>query len=135
MYTQIKRPRVFCCLDENNDTCKRLTEVLNSCGATYCCVISARDICSALWWAKSERFDLYILGRSFADGTGLELCRKLREFDPHTPIFFYAEDADDSERRLEGLAAGAQAYLVKPDVDELAATVLRLLDHKGRIAA
>ena len=135
MHTQMKRPRVFCCLDEDGETCKWLTEVLNSCGATYCYVISARDIGSALWWARSERFDLYILGREFADGTGLEICRQLRESDPHTPIIFCAENAGESERRLEGLAAGAQAYLVKPDVDELAATVLRLLDDKGRVAA
>ena len=135
MHTHMKRPRVFCCLDENGETCERLTEVLNTCGATYCYVISARDVGSALWWARSEHFDLYILGREFADEMGLELCRQLREFDPHTPIIFYAEDAGDFERRLEGLTAGAQAYLVKPDMDELAATVLRLLDDKRRVAA
>ena len=135
MHTQMKRPRVFCCLDEEGETCNRLTEALNTCGATYCYVISARNVSSVLWWARSERFDLYILGRSFADGAGLELCRKLREFDSHTPVIFYAGDADDPERRLEGLAAGAQAYLVKPDVEELAATVLRLLDDKRRVAA
>lgn len=135
MHTHMKRPRVFCCLDENGETCKRLTAVLNSCGATYCYVISALDVGSALWWAKSERFDLYILGQGFPDGTGLELCRQLRESDPHTPIIFYAEDAGDFERRLEGLAAGAQAYLVNPEVDELAATVLRLLDDKRQVAA
>ena len=40
-----------------------------------------------------------------------------------------------SARRLEGLAAGARAYLVRPDVEELAVTILHLLDDKGRIAA
>lgn len=114
MRTQMKRPCVFCCLDEDGETCKRLTEVLNSCGATYCYVISARNVSSALWWARNERFDLYVLGKQFRDETGLELCRKLREFDPHAPVIFHAEDADDSESRLPGQAAGGAGIHRQP---------------------
>lgn len=130
-----QKRRIFCCVDDNGETCVGLTGVLNRCGGTGCNVVCARASASALWWASSERFDLYILGREFPDGTGLELCRKLREFDPRTPVIFYAEDAGDSERRLEGLAAGAQAYLVRPDLEELAVTVLRLLNDEGLVAA
>jgi two-component system, NarL family, response regulator DevR len=60
------------------------------------------------------------------DGTGVELCRLIREFDPHNPILFYsaagyARDIEDA------LSAGAQAYLVKPvSLDELKQAVAQL---------
>jgi DNA-binding response OmpR family regulator len=135
MFAQTQRPRIFCCIDDNGETCVRLTEKLNLAGGLACDVISAREAKSALWWARNERFDLYILDKEFPDGSGLELCRKLREVYPHTPIIFYSEDAGDSESRLAGISAGAQAYLVKPDVEELAVVVLRLLDGRGQVAA
>lgn len=135
MLTRPKRVRVLCCVDDQGETCVRLTEVLNRCGDVGYDVISAREAGSALWWLKNERFDLYILDRELPDGTGLELCRKIREFDNHTPVIFYAEDAGEAERRLAGLSAGAQAYLVKPDVEELAVTVLRMLGGHRTAAA
>ena len=60
------------------------------------------------------------------DGSGIGLCRLIREFDPDTPILFYsaASYARDIE---EALRSGAQAYLVKPaGFDDLEQTVARL---------
>ena len=91
--TRQKRSRVFRCVDDNGETCMQLTSLLKQAGGAVCDIISARDTRSARWWAGNERFDLYILGGELSDGTGLELCRKIREFDPHTPVIFYAEDA------------------------------------------
>ena len=82
-------------------------------------VVSARDFTEGLRLAKQGYFDFYILDNWLPDGTGVELCRRIREFDPHTPILFYSGIA--YERNVqEGLNAGAQAYLTKPvDTDEL----------------
>src|SRR5215216_5850010 len=110
MPTRPGRLRVFCCVDDNGETCVRLTEVLNRCGGDGYDVVCAREAASALWWLSNERFDLYILDHKFPDGSGLDLCRKIRELDRNTPIVFYAEDAGESDCRLEGLSAGAQAY-------------------------
>jgi DNA-binding response OmpR family regulator len=47
------------------------------------------------------------------DQSRVDLCRFIREFDPHTPILFYsaAAYARDIE---EALRAGAQDHLAKP---------------------
>lgn len=61
--------------------------------------------------------------------SGLEVCQYLRENDAGIGIVFLtAHNLRDD--RLSGLAAGADAYLVKPvDIDELILTVSRLLDR------
>jgi len=55
----------------------------------------------------------------------LELCRRLREFSPQIPIVFYSNDAREIDRQ-KGLATGAQAYLIKPEIDTVLPTILRL---------
>jgi DNA-binding response OmpR family regulator len=65
---------------------------------------------------------------SYAPGcSGIDLCKKLREFDPSTPILFYSGAAYESDKQ-QAFAAGAQGYLVKPvDNDELIEQVSRLI--------
>ena len=82
----------------------------------------------AIRLAQGCRFDLYVLDQRFPDGTGVELCSKIREFDPFALIIIYSGAAYESDRN-EALHAGARAYLVKPAVDELVETVNRLLDE------
>jgi len=61
------------------------------------------------------------------DRSGVELCRAIREFDPHTPILFYSAAAYAHDIR-EAVRAGAQRYLVKPVIpDELRQTVTQLI--------
>ena len=61
------------------------------------------------------------------DRSGVELCRAIREFDPHTPILFYSAAAYAHDIR-EAISAGAQRYLVKPVIpDELRQAVTQLI--------
>jgi DNA-binding response OmpR family regulator len=61
-------------------------------------------------------------------GTGVELCRRIRAFDPHTPVLFYSAAAYPRDMQA-AFSAGAQAYLVKPvRFDELMRAVT-LLTH------
>src|SRR5205085_6682066 len=46
-------------------------------------------------------------------GDGIELCRRLRAFDPNTPVVFCTGTSEETVRE-KALSAGAQAYLVKP---------------------
>jgi DNA-binding response OmpR family regulator len=76
-------------------------------------IICARNFDEALRLAGRQGFDLFILDNWLPDQSGVELCRAIREFDPHTPILFYS--AAGYKRDIEeGLSAGAQGYLVKP---------------------
>jgi CheY-like chemotaxis protein len=62
------------------------------------------------------------------------LCRKIREFDRHTPIIFYSGAAFDSDKE-EALYAGAQAYVAKPHIEQLIQTVHRLLNDQPSTGA
>jgi DNA-binding response OmpR family regulator len=90
-------------------------------------LICASGFNEGLSSARRGYFDLYILDSWLPDRSGFELCRAIRNFDPHTPILFcsaaaYARDIEDA------LRAGAQDYLVKPVIpDELRQAVARLI--------
>jgi DNA-binding response OmpR family regulator len=82
---------------------------------------------SALLLARSNQFDLYMIDNWMPGGSGIDLCKKLREFDSNTPILFYSGAAFDRDKQ-EAFASGAQGYLTKPvDSDELVKEVIRLI--------
>ena len=83
----------------------------------------------ALELAKSEKFDLYVLDKRLPDGSGLELCKRLTALTPGVPCIFYTGDAYETHRQ-EAVAAGADAYVPKPDVDQLLETVNYFLSQK-----
>jgi CheY-like chemotaxis protein len=97
-------------------------------------VITAGSIHDALRLIETEEFDLYILDKRLPDGSGLDLCRKFTEVTPHIPIIFYSGDAYALHRQ-EGLCAGAEAYVSKPEIDKLIKTVEQLLAEKDCAAA
>lgn len=81
----------------------------------------------ALLLARSNQFDLYMIDNWMPGGSGIDLCKKLREFDLRTPILFYSGAAYDRDKQ-EAFASGAQGYLTKPvDNDELIKEVFRLI--------
>jgi DNA-binding response OmpR family regulator len=83
---------------------------------------------------QTERFDLYLLDARLPDLDGFELCRRMRAFDPHTPILFFsgAAYADDKKR---GIEAGADAYVIKPDLDGLLASIKQFVSHAENATA
>jgi two-component system OmpR family response regulator len=91
-------------------------------------VLPARSTREAFQAAQKRDFDLYLLNSRFSDGSGFELCRQLREFKPQTPIVFYSGDAHETDKQ-KGLAAGADAYIVKPDVDNILPTIFQLVSQ------
>jgi DNA-binding response OmpR family regulator len=98
------------CAEDDKDTCDLLSLVLGNSGYE---VVPAHTFVDALSKALAQRFDIYLLDNHMPDGSGVELCKQIREFDPETPIIFYTADAFDREKE-EAMNAGANAYLVKP---------------------
>jgi DNA-binding response OmpR family regulator len=78
--------------------------------------------------AKQGQYDLYVLDKRLPDGTGLELCEKLNEITPGVPCIFYTGDAYEIHRR-EAMAAGAAAYVAKPNIEGLISAVHELLSN------
>ena len=94
----------------------------------------AQSVEEAFAKAQTESFDLYVLDKRLPDGSGTDLCRMLNDVTPGVPCIFYTGDAYEMHRQ-EALAAGARAYVSKPDVEELIQTVQRLMSERECAAA
>jgi DNA-binding response OmpR family regulator len=90
-------------------------------------VICAENAAQAISFARTRKFDLYLLDNWMPELAGDILCRKLREFDSTTPILFYSGAAYESDK-AGAMAAGAQGYLIKPgEPNELRSEILKLI--------
>lgn len=114
------------CVDDHEDTSFMLTHLL---GQSNFEVKTAKSMNDALVLIELEEFDLYVLDKRLPDGSGLDLCAKLNAATPNVPVIFYSGDAYQLHRQ-EGLCAGAEAYVIKPDIDGLIETVQTLLADK-----
>lgn len=119
------------CVDDHADTPEMLKLLLSE--SDYL-VHTANNIESAMQLAKTHEFDLYVLDNRLPDGSGLELFSKLGQLTPGVPCIFYTGDAYEVHR-LEAMAAGAAAYVAKPDVDALVEAVHKLLADRECAAA
>jgi DNA-binding response OmpR family regulator len=92
-------------------------------------VVTGSTIASGVSLATAEEFDLYLLDSWLPDGSGLELCQRIRTFDKTTPILFYSAAAYAADHDL-AIECGAQAYLVKPSQpSELCELVTSLIER------
>jgi DNA-binding response OmpR family regulator len=119
------------CIDDHLDTSEMLQLILAH--EDYE-VATADSIQKALELAGNQEFDLYVLDRHLPDGSGLELCQQLSKLTPGVPCIFYSGDAYDIHRS-EALAAGADDYVAKPDIDRLIECVRKLLAERECAAA
>jgi CheY-like chemotaxis protein len=118
-------------VDDHEDSAEMLRLMLSS--EDYSVQI-ASSIEEALTKAQMEDFDLYVLDKRLPDGSGTDLCRMLNEAKPGVPCIFYSGDTYEIHRQ-EALAAGARAYVPKPDVDGLIETVHKLMAERECAAA
>lgn len=128
---QTTKRRVFCA-EDHDDTRQLLSLLL---GQSDYEVEAAGTISDGLRMINLKPFDLYLLSGRFPDGSGVELCRRIREFDPLTPILFYSAAAYEADRQ-SAFSAGAQAYLNKPgNISELINTISQLINQTERAVA
>ena len=119
------------CIDDHDDTSEMLSLILSQEDFE---VVTSRTMEEALELARAGAFDLYVLDKHLPDGSGLDLCARLNEVTPGVPCLVYSGDAY-AIHRSEALAAGAHAYVVKPDIEGLIETVHKLLSEKQCAAA
>lgn len=119
------------CVEDDKDCYELLQFVLENEGFR---VVSCATSNEGLQMAKQNSFAAIILDNRLADISGIEICQQIRIYDKQTPIIFYTASAYPKDREA-GLAAGANAYLVKPnDFDNLVATTLSLVEESEQIA-
>jgi DNA-binding response OmpR family regulator len=119
------------CVDDHHDTSEMLKLLLSQ--EDYE-VVTALSMEEAITLAKDEVFDLFVLDKRLPDGSGLELCEKLKVLAPGSACIFYTGDAYEIHRQ-EAFEAGADAFVAKPDIEVLIKTVHDLLTNSECAAA
>lgn len=111
------------CVHEDDETCKTLTEPLARLGHE---VTNTPSIARALYVAATQHFDLFIIDRFNLDRVGLDVCRKIRQMNPQTPILIYTGAARGVEPG-DVDAVGAAYFFPKPNLKELVSHVKKLV--------
>jgi DNA-binding response OmpR family regulator len=114
------------CIDDHQDTSEMLKLLLSQEDYEVVTAVTCEE---ALQLATAQEFDLYVMDRHLPDGSGLQLCKDLAKATPGVPCIFYSGDAYDIHRS-EALAAGADDYVTKPDIDGLIESVRELLSER-----
>ena len=114
------------CVDGNEDNRLLMVYMLQQMNYES---LAAPTMIDGLALAISEPFDLFILDYWYDDGTGVQLCERIRRFDYVTPILFFSAWTPNSARE-EAMRAGALAYLIKPALNDVMLEVTTLLADK-----
>ena len=113
-------------VDDHDDSAEMLKLVLAD--ADYE-VESARTVEQALEVASQIEFDLYVVDKRLPDGSGLELLKQLEKLTPGIPSIVYTGDVYEVHRE-QAMAAGAHAFVCKPDIETLIKTVHEFLSER-----
>lgn len=95
-------------------------------------VETARTVRQALeCLGAAARYDLLVLDVTLPDGTGFEVCERVRAHDARTPILFLTA-SDEEVSIIRGLDSGGDDYLTKPfRLGELLSRIRALLRRAG----
>lgn len=118
-------------VDDDQDSREMLSVLLKFYEIEAKAVATAAQALSSV---QTESFDMYLLDSQLPDLDGFELCRRMRAFDPHTPILFFSGAAYETDKR-KGIEAGANAYVIKPDLDGLLGTITQFVPCAKSVAA
>ena len=116
-------------VDDHQDTRLMMAALLQDCGYG---VLTAGSVAEGLELAREINFDLYILDVRLPDGSGVELCQKLRALNATIPTLYYSAYGDEADHQ-DALKICGDAYLKKPvciaDIQETIARLLAAADQ------
>jgi two-component system KDP operon response regulator KdpE len=104
----IHHPSVLLC-DSELQSIRALTVVLRAAGVSVCAMQTAEE---ALTRAALSVPDLAIIELELTDASGVEVCRRLREWSS-MPLIVVSRVSDE-DRVVDAFAAGADDYITKP---------------------
>src|SRR5919112_6348287 len=117
--------RRILCAESNRDVGDLIALMLTRKGYEVESVQTAAECLAA---ASTDRYDLYILNDTYIDADSLELCQRLRELDPVTPVLLFSLESSGPHRQQRAVEAGTQIYKSKTsDFVSLVQTIDRLL--------
>ena len=89
----------------------------------------ARTVCEAKQYlSELDRYDLLILDVTLPDGTGFDICEKVRKENQQIPIIFLTA-SDEEVSIIRGLDSGGDDYITKP----FSVGILKTADAKAPI--
>lgn len=81
--------------------------------------------------AEISKYDLLILDVTLPDGTGFDVCERVRKQNPQIPIIFLTA-SDEEVSVIRGLDSGGDDYITKPfKLGELCSRIRALLRRAG----
>lgn len=108
----VRTERVVLLVEDDADLRRSLAAALSGPGTR----VLATDLLRTAWHLfGTEKPDLAVLDISLPDGTGLELCQRIRDHQDlrFTPVIMLTARGE-LEAKAAGFSAGADQYLVKP---------------------
>lgn len=116
------------CSEDDPDSREMICLILAQEGFETVCPDASRNVLAI---AKEEMFDAYLLDNWTPGMSGLELCQRIRDFDPYTPIVFYSGAAYEDDKAA-ALSVGAQIYVTKPSSPDDLVAAIRLAISTSR---
>lgn len=108
-----------------------LTYSLKKNGFDLTVVRTVREAMSLL--LQPEAFDLVLLDVTLPDGSGFDVCEKIRSLGSSIPVIFLTA-ADEETNIIRGLDGGGDDYITKPfKLGELCSRIRALLRRSARI--
>lgn len=111
------------CVDDDEDTRNLLQHLLEYSDLE---AVAVQDTAAALRLIAQEQFSLYIIDGQMPGVSGLGLCQQIRLHDKKTPVIIFSGHGYPTDREA-GMNAGANVYIVKPNISEVVPTIRRLL--------
>jgi OmpR-family two-component system manganese-sensing response regulator len=127
--TDKSAPRRILCVEDDRDTCEVLRFVMTDYDFT-----TVSSVAAAEELIRSQKFEIYVLDNWLPDGSGVDLCEKIRQLGSTSPIVFTSAVGQRHDIEL-AMNAGADRYLVKPyEPETLVRTVKELLNQSSELA-
>jgi DNA-binding response OmpR family regulator len=115
----VSHERSVLCVDRDVDIREMLTAIFN---LEHIRADGAGTAHRALSLISSKSYALVVTDTHLPAMSGVDLCKLIRKRDRIIPVIFYS-GADTAPDREAARAAGGNAYLVKPDIEDLLSTV------------
>ncbi len=122
IWMQSAAPLIFC-IEDDADTREMLEILIREHGYRFASVDNCK---AALSFIRENEVAIVLMDNLLPDGSGIDLCREVRQFDRGLPIIFLSGSGVQKDYDL-AMEVGANAFLTKPySLEELFSLIDRL---------
>jgi CheY-like chemotaxis protein len=97
-------------------------------------VVEAVTAADAIRTAANDGLRLVLLDLRLPDGDGFQVCEQIKAVRPGLPVVMITSTYATAQGRQDGLASGADAYLIEPVPAERLVQIIRRFLDPGQVA-